>query len=139
MMSVDIPPVASAFEKLEHVTRAMRAIGEAEGDAIGVAAAEPNQFVAFNDDLEPFIVSRHGDDFEDTFALNFFPKVFPCLFPWGKGGPRSVVEEGVAGISESKERNFTLKAWARLCLLRFGKYWSQGEKLEPCTNETRVK
>lgn len=121
MMAVDIPPAASAFEKLEHLTRAMRAVGDVEGDVIDAAAAEPDQFVAFNDDLEPFIVSRHGDDFEDTFAVDFFPKVFPCLFPRGRGGPRNLDTESEAERDDRKERNFTLRAWSRLCLLRCGK------------------
>jgi hypothetical protein len=35
----------------------------------------------------PFIANRRGEAFADSNKGDFFPKTFPCLFPWGTGGP----------------------------------------------------
>jgi hypothetical protein len=60
---------------------------------------------------DPFIISRRGCEFEDSNAVDFFPKAFPKLFPFGAGGPRTASPEGSWG----------LLTWARLCLQRHGK------------------
>jgi hypothetical protein len=38
---------------------------------------------------KPFIANRHGEAFADSNEVEFFPKSFPCLFPWGTGGPKN--------------------------------------------------
>jgi hypothetical protein len=76
--------------------------------------------------MEPFIINRRGEEYPDSNDPDFFPKTFPCLFPWGRGGPRSAGEAGVGftGVSSSRsqDRNFTLQGWARLLLQRHGMY-----------------
>jgi hypothetical protein len=81
----------------------------------------------------PFIASRHGEAFADSNNVDFFPKTFPCLFPWGTGGPKKIAEEesmvqdteGGYGIDSdtqrSKNANFSLRSWARFLLQRHGK------------------
>jgi hypothetical protein len=84
----------------------------------------------------PFIANRHGEAFADSNDGDFFPKTFPCLFPWGTGGPKNmtmssdeeaIVEntEGEYGIEpdtqRSKNANFSLRSWARFLLQRHGK------------------
>ncbi|KAF6807890.1 hypothetical protein CPLU01_15745 [Colletotrichum plurivorum] len=36
---------------------------------------------------DPYIISRRPEEFTDSNDEHFFPKTFPCLFPWGRGGP----------------------------------------------------
>ncbi|KAF6806949.1 hypothetical protein CPLU01_15849, partial [Colletotrichum plurivorum] len=42
---------------------------------------------------EPFIICRRGEEFADSNDPDFFPKAFPCLFPWGRGGPKVLHNE----------------------------------------------
>jgi hypothetical protein len=85
---------------------------------------------------KPFIASRHGEAFADSNEAEFFPKAFPCLFPWGTGGPKNIItpeeEETAADDNEaghgidsdaqgSKNANFSLRSWAKFLLQRHGK------------------
>ena len=85
---------------------------------------------------KPFIASRHGEVFADSNEAEFFPKAFPCLFPWGTGGPKNIItpeeEETAADDNEaghgidsdaqgSKNSNFSLRSWAKFLLQRHGK------------------
>jgi hypothetical protein len=84
----------------------------------------------------PFIASRHGEAFADSNEPEFFPKTFPCLFPWGTGGPKNMTlsaeDETTVSDNEdgdgvdpdmpgSKNANFSLRAWAKYLLQRHGK------------------
>jgi hypothetical protein len=82
---------------------------------------------------KPFIASRHGEAFADSNDAEFFPKTFPCLFPWGTGGPKNITlsaeeetavdenETAYADTQGSKNANFTLRSWAKFLLQRHGK------------------
>jgi hypothetical protein len=73
---------------------------------------------------QPFIASRHGEAFSDSNEPEFFPKTFPCLFPWGTGGPKNITlspDEETVVNEGSKASNFTLRSWAKLLLQRHGK------------------
>jgi hypothetical protein len=77
---------------------------------------------------KPFIASRHGEAFADSNEPEFFPKAFPCLFPWGTGGPKNITplveEETVVDENEAEHginSNFSLRSWVRLLLQRHGK------------------
>jgi Helitron helicase-like domain at N-terminus len=59
----------------------------------------------------PYVRISHGNRFADTLEKDFFPKTFPTLFPYGRGGPRSVGDQAV---------NHTLKQWSRTMLQRHG-------------------
>ena len=71
----------------------------------------------------------------------FFQKSFPCLFPWGTGGPKNItpsaedetavnnIEAGYgidSDIQESKNVDFTLRSWAKFCYngITSNCYWS---------------
>ncbi|KAF6781542.1 hypothetical protein CSOJ01_16073, partial [Colletotrichum sojae] len=79
---------------------------------------------------DPFIVSRRGEEFADSNDPDFFPKAFPCLFPWGRGGPKALGELGNAEErdqtaeagrqTEFKPKDHYLKPWARYLLQRHG-------------------
>ncbi|KAF6783348.1 hypothetical protein CSOJ01_15909, partial [Colletotrichum sojae] len=66
----------------------------------------------------PYIVSRRGEEFADSNDPDFFPKAFPCLFPWGRGGPKALPQE--AGKGRSQGRDFHLRKWTKLLLQRHG-------------------
>lgn len=73
---------------------------------------------------EPFIINQRGEEYVDSNDPDFFPKTFPCLFPWGRGGPKLAEDAGV-GFTDvhsscGQDRNFTLRSWARLVLQRHG-------------------
>ena len=75
---------------------------------------------------KPFIANRRGEAFADSNEVEFFPKSFPCLFPWGSGGPKNIplLEEhetevdGTDGLDSdiSKNANFTLRSWTKFLL-----------------------
>jgi hypothetical protein len=80
----------------------------------------------------PYIHVRHGNEFADMNDLQFWPKTFPTLFPYGVGGAR------ITKLPESKTRDdensaedsysqhgFSLRYWTRLCLLRHGSRFSR--------------
>ena len=82
----------------------------------------------------PFIANRRGEAFADSNEGDFFPKTFPCLFPWGTGGPKNMTlsaeeelplkdtEDGYGiDAQRSKNSNFSLRSWARFLLQRHGK------------------
>lgn len=82
----------------------------------------------------PFIANRRGEAFADSNEGDFFPKTFPCLFPWGTGGPKNMtlsaeeelplndIEDGYdIETQRSKNSNFSLRSWARFLLRRHGK------------------
>lgn len=79
---------------------------------------------------QPFIVSRRGEDFADYSDPDFFPKTFPCLFPWGRGGPLVLASNnqgpletshGLAPDASQQPPGFYLQAWASHLLRRHGK------------------
>jgi hypothetical protein len=77
------------------------------------------------DSTEPLLVSRRGEEYADTNDPDFFPKAFPCLFPWGRGGPKVLADnddgEEEANLQDGyQERDFRLRAWAQLLLQRHG-------------------
>jgi hypothetical protein len=71
----------------------------------------------------PVIANQRGGDIADSNDPEFFPKTFPCLFPWGSGGPKNGPAEHDESNGEegSGHRNFTLRTWARTVLQRHGK------------------
>jgi len=51
---------------------------------------------------EPYIRVERGADFADSLHEDFFPRTFPKLFPWGKGGRverRWVVPPSMSSVS----------------------------------------
>ena len=71
----------------------------------------------------PVIANQRGGDIADSNDPEFFPKTFPCLFPWGSGGPKNgpAEHDESNGKEGSGHRNFTLRTWARTVLQRHGK------------------
>ncbi|KID68941.1 uncharacterized protein G6M90_00g054970 [Metarhizium brunneum] len=89
MMRMDIPPKATAFERLEHLGRAIPSERDSEGRAIDTAA-QPEQFITLDGNPEPLIANRRGDKFEDTFTPDFSPKDLPVSLPLGERRTRGI-------------------------------------------------
>lgn len=71
---------------------------------------------------QPFVQVERGADFADSLHEDFFPRTFPSLFPWGKGGPKSkpdschILQQGPAELLPGH----SLQYWARYVLQRHG-------------------
>jgi hypothetical protein len=69
---------------------------------------------------QPFINVSHGSEFANSHDKDFFPKTFPSLFPFGRGGPKGEQTDmgNLQSISHSK--SLSLKYWANTLLRRHG-------------------
>ncbi|KJZ69899.1 hypothetical protein HIM_10710 [Hirsutella minnesotensis 3608] len=70
----------------------------------------------------PFVRVERGEDFADNLHEDFFPRTFPKLFPWGKGGPKARCDSSSNLQSDPAGRhpNHSLSYWARYVLQRHG-------------------
>ncbi|KAH8783431.1 hypothetical protein F5883DRAFT_538765 [Diaporthe sp. PMI_573] len=72
----------------------------------------------------PFILVERGADFADSLHEDFFPRTFPKLFPWGRGGPKALHvsdrEQQQAPEAAERHSNHSLSYWARFVLQRHG-------------------
>ena len=91
--------ISNALEREYVLDEAGRGVGEASGIRVGEGS------------YQPFIRVSHGAQFADGLDPDFFPKTFPTLFPFGRGGPVAVESKGV---------NHSLKYWAKTALQRHG-------------------
>jgi hypothetical protein len=114
-----------AQDERRHQARKRRRVDDGVGYSVGT--------------MESFIINRRGEEYADSNDPDFFPKAFPCLFPWGRGGPKVVEEAGVGRTgdtaseennTDSQDHNFTLQNWARHLLRRHGMYLTSRE-MEP--------
>jgi hypothetical protein len=130
LMSTEMEGEYTVQERLRQLRNMMEIIGPRDNqrrtnlDANSTLMTEGNK---------PFIANRRGEAFADSNETEFFPKSFPCLFPWGTGGPKSITllaedETAVSGTNGidsdtqgSKNVNFTLRSWAKFLLQRHGK------------------
>ncbi|KAJ6436034.1 reverse transcriptase domain protein [Purpureocillium lavendulum] len=73
---------------------------------------------------QPFILVERGADFADSLHEDFFPRTFPKLFPWGRGGPKAPHvphgEQQQAPAAVECRSNHSLSYWARYVLQRHG-------------------
>ena len=89
---------------------------------MGSIQASQNQDQSYSMDVQateeqPFIRVEHGADFADSLHPDFFPRTFPKLFPWGRGGPKAITESS-RYLQHSS--NHSLEYWARYVLQRHG-------------------
>ena len=87
LMSTEMEGEYTVQERLRQLRNMMGSIGPRDNqrrtnfDANNTLVTEGNK---------PFIANRHGEAFADSNEAEFFPKSFPCLFPWGTGGPKNI-------------------------------------------------
>ncbi|KAJ3568908.1 hypothetical protein NPX13_g6264 [Xylaria arbuscula] len=86
--------------------------------------AEPSAMMVHTAGDQPFIRVERGADFADNLHEDFFPRTFPKLFPWGRGGPRALSEPDGdrrhASQPAQRSANHSLNYWAKYVLQRHG-------------------
>lgn len=119
MFPLDGPAAFAEADKLSFLanviqTSQIRHRDDAESSAMAVHEAGD----------QPFVRVERGADFADNLHEDFFPRTFPKLFPWGRGGPKALSEpdSSLHNASEHAQRsaNHSLNYWARYTLLRHG-------------------
>jgi hypothetical protein len=94
LMSAEMEGEYTVQERLRQLRNMMESIGPQDKqrrtnfDANNTLVTEGNK---------PFIANRHGEAFADSNEAEFFPKSFPCLFPWGTGGSEKHHSRGCNG------------------------------------------
>ncbi|RSL42125.1 hypothetical protein CEP51_016513, partial [Fusarium floridanum] len=90
----------------------------------GTDEAEPCAMHVQGTGGHPFILVERGADFADSLHKDFFPRTFPKLFPWGRGGPKALHvsdrEQQQAPEAADRHSNHSLSYWARYVLQRHG-------------------
>ena len=86
--------------------------------------SEQNTTTTFNTaSREHFIHVKLGSacDPREAYTVDFFPSLFPTLFPMGRGGPvHGKKNEMGRGLRYSPGTNLSLKDFGKFCLLRWG-------------------
>ncbi|RSL80314.1 hypothetical protein CEP52_017409 [Fusarium oligoseptatum] len=119
MFPLDGPAAFAEADKLSFLSEAIQPgqtghDNDAEASTMTVHAAGD----------QPFIRVERGADFADNLHEDFFPRTFPKLFPWGKGGPKALNSpggnvNGTPGPARSSA-NHSLHYWAKYVLRRHG-------------------
>ncbi|EXU94535.1 helitron helicase-like domain protein [Metarhizium robertsii] len=119
MFPLDGPAAFAEADKLSFFVDAMKT-SQNQGDG----EADPCSMQVQTTGNQPFIRIERGADFADNLHEDFFPRTFPTLFPWGKGGPKarhhSVPIEQHDPDPVGHHSNHSLKYWARYVLQRHG-------------------
>ncbi|KAJ3550947.1 hypothetical protein NPX13_g11445 [Xylaria arbuscula] len=116
MFPFDRPAVFDEADKLSFLSDAI----QTSRDAHPAGAGEYGIGVKTTGQL-PFIRVERGADFADNLHPDFFPRTFPTLFPWGKGGPKIVPDPNCCLHGSVKPtRNHSLTSWGKYVLQRHG-------------------
>jgi hypothetical protein len=84
MFPLDEPATFSEADKLSFLADAMQTDRYRTDES-----SEPCGIDVETAGEQPFIRVERGSDFADNLHEDFFPRTFPKLFPWGKGGPKA--------------------------------------------------
>ncbi|KAK7420728.1 hypothetical protein QQZ08_010263 [Neonectria magnoliae] len=119
MFPLDGPAAFAEADKLSFLAEAIQP-GQTRHDD----DAEPSAMTVHTAGDQPFIRVERGADFADNLHEDFFPRTFPKLFPWGKGGPKALNNpggsvNGTPGLARSSA-NHSLNYWAKYVLRRHG-------------------
>ncbi|KAI8649770.1 ATP-dependent DNA helicase [Fusarium keratoplasticum] len=119
MFPLDGPAAFEEADKLSFLADALQTSRSRDADD-----AEPCAMRLQTTGEQPFIRVERGADFADTLHEDFFPRTFPKLFPWGRGGPKALGESNSnqQDASEPARRysNHSLNYWAKYVLQRHG-------------------
>ncbi|KAG7408961.1 ATP-dependent DNA helicase PIF1 [Fusarium oxysporum f. sp. raphani] len=119
MFPLDGPAAFAEADKLSFLTEALRTSQSRHGDD-----AEPSGMMVNAAGDQPFIRVERGADFADNLHEDFFPRTFPKLFPWGRGGPKalSLPDDNSYDALGSAQRsnNHSLNYWTKYVLQRHG-------------------
>ncbi|EXK76606.1 hypothetical protein FOQG_18659 [Fusarium oxysporum f. sp. raphani 54005] len=119
MFPLDGPAAFEEADKLSFLADALQTSKSRDADD-----AEPCAMRLQRTGEQPFIRVERGADFADTLHEDFFPRTFPKLFPWGRGGPKSLGEANSnqrdASVAARRHSNHSLNYWAKYVLQRHG-------------------
>jgi len=119
MFPLDGPAAFEEADKLSFLAGVMPTSQSRQGED-----SEPCAIQVQTTGEQPFIRVERGADFADSLHEDFFPRTFPKLFPWGRGGPKALrgSDRDLQHASEPVERqsNHSLNYWARYVLQRHG-------------------
>jgi hypothetical protein len=87
MFPIDGQAAIAEQDKLEFISLALQAERESD-DRYEAGADEVPSMRVYGSSERPFIRVPHGSEFADAFSPDYFPKTFPCCFPYGRGGPQ---------------------------------------------------
>ncbi|KAH7118140.1 hypothetical protein B0J13DRAFT_201943, partial [Dactylonectria estremocensis] len=115
MFPLDGPAAFEEADKLSFLAGVMPTSQSRQGED-----SEPCAIQVQTTGEQPFIRVERGADFADSLHEDFFPRTFPKLFPWGRGGPKALrgSDRDLQHASEPVERqaNHSLNYWARYVL-----------------------
>ncbi|KAF6517643.1 hypothetical protein HZS61_003204 [Fusarium oxysporum f. sp. conglutinans] len=119
MFPLDGPATFAEADKLSFLAEALRTSPGGHDDD-----AEPVGMMVHTAGDQPFIRVERGADFADSLHEDFFPRTFPKLFPWGRGGPKGPSlpdgdPRGALGSAQSGT-NHSLNYWTKYVLQRHG-------------------
>ncbi|KAL5592685.1 hypothetical protein FOBRF1_013711 [Fusarium oxysporum] len=113
MFPLDGPAAFAEADKLSFLTEALRTSQSRHDDD-----AEPSGMLVNTAGDQPFIRVERGADFADNLHEDFFPRTFPKLFPWGRGGPKalSLPDDNSYDALGSAQRsnNHSLNYWTNI-------------------------
>ncbi|KAG6996878.1 ATP-dependent DNA helicase pfh1 [Fusarium oxysporum f. sp. conglutinans] len=119
MFPLDGPAAFEEADKLSFLADALKTSRSRDADD-----AEPCTMRLQTTGEHPFIRVERGGDFADTLHEDFFPRTFPKLFPWGRGGPKALGESNSnrrdASEPARRRSNHSLNYWAKYVLQRHG-------------------
>jgi len=124
MFSIDDQAAFAEQEKLEFISLALQAERESDDRHEARAGDAPSMQVHGSSE-RPFVRVSRGSEFADAFSPDYFPKTFPCCFPFGRGGPRVADRNEEGGSANPLLRDMTLETWAKVFLQRHGGHFAQ--------------
>jgi hypothetical protein len=124
MFPIDDQAAFAEQDKLEFISLALQTERESD-DRYEAGAGESPSMQVYGSSERPFIRVSRGSEFADTLSPDYFPKTFPCCFPYGCGGPRVADRNEEGGSSNPLLRDMTLESWAKVVLQRHGGRFAQ--------------
>ncbi|EWY79575.1 hypothetical protein FOYG_17269 [Fusarium oxysporum NRRL 32931] len=120
MFPLDEPATFSEADKLSFLADAMQTDRSRGNDV-----PQPCGMNMETTEEQPFIRVERGSGFADNLHEDFFPRTFPKLFPWGKGGPKATTDtesrqQRASEPVHNPPSNHSLTYWAKYVLQRHG-------------------
>jgi hypothetical protein len=94
-------------------------------DNYEAGAGEAPSMRVYGSTERPYIRVSRGSEFADAFSSDYFPKTFPCCFPYGRGGPQLADRNDEEDPANPLLRHMTPESWAKVVLQRHGGHLAQ--------------
>jgi hypothetical protein len=128
LRSTDVDQLQYAVDALQATIQNSSAANNQASGSVGTTRRDHGRIhLRSTETLTPYIHARHGNEFADMNDLEFWPKTFPTLFPYGVGGARikrlpetTTRDEENDAVDNYSQHGFSLRYWSQICLLRHG-------------------